>query len=92
MITEPSCWQRFKWTFCCCCYKQKKLTHARSAARLDQTVRDLAEPSISRSIKVEVKHHHIYKSTDMVTVSQFFNQDKEVLNANNDRDKAQERS
>ena len=68
------------------------MTHARSAARLDETIRDVAETSISKSVKVEVKHHHMFGSRDIVTVSQFFNQDKEVLNANNDRDKAQERS
>lgn len=63
------------------------MTHARSAARLDQTIRDVADTSISKSVKVEVKHHHMFGSRDIVTVSQFFKQDKEMQDENNDRDK-----
>ena len=74
-VSSPTCWQRFK--ACCCCNTKPKLRHYRSAARMEETIRDVAETSISKSIKVEVKHHHTLKSTDMVTASQFFRDDKD---------------
>lgn len=69
-----------KYVFCCGCCKPKKktLVHHRSAARMEETIRNVAETSISKSLVVEVKTHHILKSTDMVTASQFFKQEKEM--------------
>ena len=74
---QPTCWQRFKATFCCCCSKRKTIRSYDSPARVEETIRNVAENSFSKSVVVEVKHHHALKSTDMVTVLECLQQDNQ---------------
>lgn len=57
-----------KYVFCCGCCKEKPRT----------PVQDVVERSIEPMKLRQIKTHHVMGSTDMVTYSQFFKQEKEV--------------
>ena len=76
-VSSPTCWERFKASCCCCCLKPRTLRRYRSAARLDQRVEKSVSSVVLHTTTLEVKKHHVFKSTDQVTVLECIKQDKE---------------